>query len=306
MRPVVHRPIGPGRADAHPSLTGSAGFLFHPQHAMFHRLLLPAGLLCLFALAPVQGQPDRVPSFGPNGTHWPSLVPTPFMYDDNVANTIVVDPNWNAIKNAINSLSDAQVAAGALILVKPGTLPGNGAGSGSVPMLQDIGSLTWNQRVTVAPRDGYGTVNITGRRPVPADGRHLPRRASWSTRSSSRGARGRPWHGRSAPAGWPATASPGGPPSCSSSSRSSSRTRRSPTVTPPISIRRAATSATGSSTAATPRRASTSTPTPAPSRTPTPSSSRAQAVAPTATWSSATAPTFPRTTARSRPATSTA
>lgn len=129
---------------------------------MFTRLLLPLGILGLLAAPVLHAQPDRVPSFGPNGTHWPSLVPTPFMYDDNVPNTIVVDATWAAIRTAIESLTPAQVAAGALIQVRPGTLPGNGSGSGDTPVLKDVGSLDWTQRVTVAPRDGYGTVSMTG------------------------------------------------------------------------------------------------------------------------------------------------
>lgn len=104
--------------------------------------------------------PIRVPSFGPNGTHWPSLVDTPFMYDNDIPNIIVVDCTWSAIAAAINSVDSSEAAAGVLIKVSPGTLPGNG--TNGTPVLQDIGSTSWSKRVTVAPRDGYGTVAWSG------------------------------------------------------------------------------------------------------------------------------------------------
>lgn len=107
-------------------------------------------------------KPERVPYFGPNGTHWPDKIPTPFMYDDTVANIVEVPCNWTAIRNAISAVTANQANGGTLILVAPGTLQGNGSSSGSVPVLENIGSVNWGQRVTVAPRDGYGTVKWTG------------------------------------------------------------------------------------------------------------------------------------------------
>jgi hypothetical protein len=106
------------------------------------------------------GVPVEVSSFGPNGTHWPSNLPTPFLYDTSVPNVIDVACSWSAISTAISGLSSAQVSAGVLVRVAPGDLPGNGSGSTSTPVLQNLGSSSWTKRVTVAPRDGYGTVTI--------------------------------------------------------------------------------------------------------------------------------------------------
>ncbi|MEK7954402.1 chitobiase/beta-hexosaminidase C-terminal domain-containing protein [Luteolibacter soli] len=105
-------------------------------------------------------KPTRVPSFGPNGTHWPELIPTPFMYDNTVSNIVNVPCNWTAIKNAIQAVTAAQANSGTLILVAPGTLSGSGTSSGATPVLESIGSTSWGQRVTVAPRDGYGSVKF--------------------------------------------------------------------------------------------------------------------------------------------------
>jgi hypothetical protein len=103
-------------------------------------------------------KPERVASFGPNGTHWPEKIPTPFMYDNTVANIVEVPCTWTAIKNAIQAVTNTQANSGTLILVAPGELTGNGSSSGAVPVLESIGSVAWGQRVTVAPRDGYGSV----------------------------------------------------------------------------------------------------------------------------------------------------
>ena len=99
-----------------------------------------------------------MPSFGPNGTHWPELIPTPFMYDNTVSNIVHVPCTWAAIKSAIQAVTNAQANSGTLILVAPGELAGFGSGSGANPVLENIGSTSWAQRVTVAPRDGYGSV----------------------------------------------------------------------------------------------------------------------------------------------------
>jgi hypothetical protein len=106
------------------------------------------------------GPPTEVSSFGPNGTHWPSLLPTPFLYDTSVPNIIMVNCTWSAISTALAGVTSTQAAAGVLILVAPGDLPGNGSGSSSTPVLQNLGSTAWTKRVTIAPRDGYGTVTI--------------------------------------------------------------------------------------------------------------------------------------------------
>jgi len=126
---------------------------------MFMRTKIYVLLLALLAMPlAVFAKPERVPAFGPNGTHWPELIPTPFMYDNTVANIIEVPCTWAAIKSALQGVTANQANSGTLILVQPGELTGNGSSSGSVPVLESIGSTSWSQRVTVAPRDGYGTV----------------------------------------------------------------------------------------------------------------------------------------------------
>lgn len=102
-------------------------------------------------------KPVEVSYFGPNGTHWPSLLDTPFMYDITIPNRIEVECTWAAIRTALQGLSDTQVAQGVLILVKPGALPGEGS---NTVVLENLGSTAWPRRVTIAPRDGYGTVQI--------------------------------------------------------------------------------------------------------------------------------------------------
>lgn len=103
--------------------------------------------------------PTCVPSYGPNGSHWPSLIPTPFMYDAAALN-IEVDCSWSAIQTALRQVTAAQAAAGVRITVRPGTLVGLGGSLGSTSVIIDSGSSAWTQRVTVCPRDGYGSVRI--------------------------------------------------------------------------------------------------------------------------------------------------
>lgn len=123
------------------------------------RVKILAILSALLLLPPAaSAKPTRIPSFGPNGTHWPELIPTPFMYDDTVANIVQVPCSWAAIRTALQAVTTNQANSGTLILVAPGTLTGNGNGSGDTPVLENLGSAAWGQRVTIAPRDGYGSV----------------------------------------------------------------------------------------------------------------------------------------------------
>ena len=106
------------------------------------------------------GLPERIPSFGPNGTHWPRKIETPFMYDTSIPHQITVNPSWDEIKSALDSITEAQANAGAVIWVRDGNLVGKGKGNGS-PVLKDTGSASWNKRVLVAPLNGYGKVTWT-------------------------------------------------------------------------------------------------------------------------------------------------
>ncbi|MBB6391205.1 hypothetical protein [Microbacterium thalassium] len=103
-------------------------------------------------------RPDLVRSFGPNGTHWPAHTPWIGLVAPNV---LEVDCTWPAIAAAIRSVSDEQAAEGVHIRVRPGTLPGDGAGSSADGMIDTAGSVSWAQNVLVSPRDGRGTVTIT-------------------------------------------------------------------------------------------------------------------------------------------------
>lgn len=103
-------------------------------------------------------RPTVVRSFGPNGTHWPAH--TPWIHD--AVATIEVACSWDAIRSALLAVTASQAAAGVHIKVQPGTLPGLGASSGSKAVLQGLGSATWSRNVLVSPRDGWGTVSISG------------------------------------------------------------------------------------------------------------------------------------------------
>ena len=124
-------------------------------------LLTVAGL----TLESVAAPPNRVPSFGPNGTHWPGQITglvTPYMYDETIPHRIEVACDWGAIRSAISGLSSQQVSEGVLILVQPGTLTSLGGAHTSTSVLNGVGDKTWTKRVTVAPRDGWGSVQISG------------------------------------------------------------------------------------------------------------------------------------------------
>jgi len=108
--------------------------------------------------------PTEIESYGPNGTHWPSQLPTPFMYDDGTQGNVVnVACTWAAIKTALDAVTDTQANVdGTLILVADGNLAGNGEGSASSSVISGTGSAAWTQRVTVAPASGYGGVTLSG------------------------------------------------------------------------------------------------------------------------------------------------
>lgn len=110
--------------------------------------------------------PTRIPSFGPNGTHWPDMIPTPFIHDVQPLE-IEVACTWEAIKAAIVSIDAGEAAAGVRIRVQPGIISGSdpsgyipGSGSSSRASIRDCGSKAWTKRVLVCPRDGYGSVTI--------------------------------------------------------------------------------------------------------------------------------------------------
>jgi chitodextrinase len=111
-------------------------------------------------------RPQRVKSFGPNGSHWPELVETPFPYDNSIPHVFEVDASWTAIRAKLQAITAAQANEGALILVRPGLniAPPSGTAVDSKAykiVLKDLGSKAWTKRVTIAPRDGYGSVSFS-------------------------------------------------------------------------------------------------------------------------------------------------
>jgi hypothetical protein len=131
---------------------------------LIHPLLLLA-IASLIHETAAKPKPTRFPSFGPNGTHWPGQVSglvTPYMYDETVPHRIEVPCSWAAIMAAVNALTPTQVEQGAIILVRPGSLVGAGGSNSDPSDLIDIGDKTWTKRVTIAPRDGWGTLTVNG------------------------------------------------------------------------------------------------------------------------------------------------
>jgi hypothetical protein len=108
---------------------------------------------------PFAQAPAVVSSYGPNGTHWPP--DTPWYKSATIPNVVEVDCTWAAIKTGIQSFTTAQVEAGAVVRVRPGSLPGGGSGNSGTSMMTNAGSDAWNKRLLVRPRDGYGTVIVS-------------------------------------------------------------------------------------------------------------------------------------------------
>ena len=96
-------------------------------------------------------------SYGPNGTHYPADLP---WVGEAAPHEIVVNCDWASIGSAIKSLTPARVAQGVAIRVKPGTLPGGGAGSSSKAVLAGVGSTAWTRNVLICPQQGFGSVTV--------------------------------------------------------------------------------------------------------------------------------------------------
>jgi hypothetical protein len=122
-----------------------------------HLQTLAAALLALVFLGSGSGiaAPTRLASYGPNGTHWPERIPTPFLYTA-TANDVEVACTRAALTAALAAVTPEQANAGMRILVQPG-----GLDLGTRP-LENLGSRAWTKRVTVCPRDGWGTVSWGG------------------------------------------------------------------------------------------------------------------------------------------------
>jgi len=95
--------------------------------------------------------------FGPTGKHWPSRTPAP---TDTFDFTVEVNPTWAAIADGIKQAIARAPKGKTRVLVKPGVLPGFGAGSSKPPVLKGVGKTGLPYRVLVMPRDGVGTVTF--------------------------------------------------------------------------------------------------------------------------------------------------
>lgn len=97
---------------------------------------------------------------GPDGSHWPNKIPTPHPADKENNIVIEIPASWWHLNNRLENLTAEQVDQGVLILIEPGEMQGNGTSSKAVPVLKKLGNQSWSKRVTIAPRDGFGTVKM--------------------------------------------------------------------------------------------------------------------------------------------------
>ncbi|MCR2808885.1 MULTISPECIES: hypothetical protein [unclassified Microbacterium] len=100
-------------------------------------------------------RPATTRSYGPNGTHYPEDLP---WLGDTAALELVAECDWIDIARKVEALDAPTVAAGVIIRVKPGTLPGGGAGSSARPVLAGVGNAGWARNVLICPLEGFGSV----------------------------------------------------------------------------------------------------------------------------------------------------
>ena len=90
--------------------------------------------------------------FGPTGRHWPSRTPA---LTDTFDFTIEVNATWAAIADGIKQAIAKAPKGKTRVLVKPGVLPGFGAGSSKTPVLKNVGktglpTAFWSPRAMVS------------------------------------------------------------------------------------------------------------------------------------------------------------
>jgi hypothetical protein len=103
-------------------------------------------------------RPAARPSYGLNGTHFPEDTPWP---GEEAAHELVAECDWVDIARKVSGLSSAEVAAGAVVRVKPGTLPGGGSKSSSPVALGNVGNQAWTRNVLIVPLEGFGSVTVS-------------------------------------------------------------------------------------------------------------------------------------------------
>lgn len=115
--------------------------------------------------SPSQAQPSIVAGggdlatgeFGPTGQNWPTRTPAP---DAAFDQSVEVDAEWTAIAGGIAQAIAKSPDGDVRVLVRPGVLTGNGAGSTKESVIKDVGVAGRASRVLVMPRDGVGSVTF--------------------------------------------------------------------------------------------------------------------------------------------------
>ncbi len=102
--------------------------------------------------------PLAAAAYGPTGRHWPSRTPVP---GDEFDLLVEAECDWQEISNAIQYVAERTQDGRGCVLVKPGELPGYGAGSSKSPVIQGVGTADRSSRVLVMPRDGAASIEIT-------------------------------------------------------------------------------------------------------------------------------------------------
>lgn len=97
-------------------------------------------------------------SYGVNGTHFPADLPWP---GEQAPLEFEAECEWADIARRVQGLTTDEVSRGAIIRVKPGTLPGGGGRSSSPIALAYVGNQNWTRNVLIVPRDGFGSVVIS-------------------------------------------------------------------------------------------------------------------------------------------------
>lgn len=93
-------------------------------------------------------------TYGPDGTHWPQNTP-----HADAARVVNVPASWSAISSAITA--NATSTDPVVICVAPGTIAGgDGAGSTSKGVLQNIGDAKRTSRILVSACGGVGSVAV--------------------------------------------------------------------------------------------------------------------------------------------------
>jgi hypothetical protein len=116
------------------------------------------GMPASLSSAALPAGPLAAAPFGPSGRHWPTRTPRPSERFDLV---VEAECNWKDISRSIAYVAERAPHGKGCVLVKPGVLPGYGAGSSKPPVLQAIGALGREYRVLVMPRDGSSSITFS-------------------------------------------------------------------------------------------------------------------------------------------------